>query len=86
MRNIVNNADLDSITGLGIYKIQGIESNGPESAYGFGMLLVFRISNDNENRIVQIYVSHSEEFPDLYIRVCNRNKWSGWSAFARDNS
>lgn len=65
--------DFNDLTETGIYKIQSdnetSQPNLPENAYKFGMLLVFRILDDVEARILQIYVSHNPVV--VYVRMRN---------------
>lgn len=72
--------DFNTLKENGIYKINNgnstIETNMPTEAYEFGMLLVFKVFNDNENRMLQIYVSHVR--PDTYIRMFNDRTWTKW--------
>ena len=74
-------ADFNDLTETGIYKIQSDneapQPNLPKGAYQFGMLLVFRILNDSEDRILQIYVSHNPIV--VYVRMRNSfNKEPVW--------
>ena len=77
-------ADFNDLTETGIYKIQSDSinelPNRPFDAYQFGMLLVFRILKDSEDRILQIYVSHNPVV--VYVRMRNSYKgnpsWKNW--------
>ena len=77
-------ADFNDLTETGIYKIQSNtetpQPNLPKDAYQFGMLLVFRILDDNEDRILQIYVSHNPIV--VYARIRNSyntiTSWKKW--------
>lgn len=77
-------ADFNDLTETGIYKIQSDSiynlPNLPFGAYPFGMLLVFRILNDSEDRILQIYVSHNPVV--VYVRIRNTYNqipsWKNW--------
>ena len=78
-------ADFNDLTETGIYKIQSNnetpQPNLPKNAYQFGMLLVFRILDDNEDRILQIYVSHNPIV--VYARMSNSYNqnplWTKWT-------
>ena len=77
-------ADFNDLTETGIYKIQSNNEtplpNLPKDAYQFGMLLVFRILDDSEDRILQIYVSHNPIV--VYARMRNSSNnipsWKKW--------
>lgn len=77
-------ADFNDLTETGIYKIQSNnetpQPNLPKDAYKFGMLLVFRIVDDSEDRILQIYVSHNPVV--VYVRMRNsfnqNPSWTKW--------
>lgn len=78
-------ADFNDLTETGIYKIQSnnetSQPNLPKDAYQFGMLLVFRIVDDSEDRILQIYVSHNPVV--VYVRMRNTTNnnpsWKKWT-------
>ena len=78
-------ADFNDLTETGIYKIQSnnetSQPNLPKNAYQFGMLLVFRILDDSEDRILQIYVSHNPIV--VYARMRNsynqKLSWTKWT-------
>ena len=77
-------ADFNDLTETGIYKINSDndapQPNLPKGAYQFGMLLVFRMLNDSEDRILQIYVSHNPVV--VYVRMRNsfnqNPSWTKW--------
>lgn len=74
------NKDFNELIETGVYKIQGDginnQPNLPQGAYQYGMLLVFRILNDAEDRVLQIYVSHNPTI--VYVRMNNSMRWKNW--------
>ena len=79
-RSSYGNTDLNTLLENGIYKINNggstIVTNMPAGAYNFGILLVFKILQDSENRTLQLYVSHNPII--AYIRMNNSMRWTNW--------
>lgn len=88
-----NAVDWDTLTEFGAYKMQNttVESganastNYPPGGYGYGILYVLRgDSNDNENRIIQIYYPHRMT-PFCHYRMRNGGTWYPWSVSSSDS-
>lgn len=84
---INDSSDFNSITEAGMYKVQGISANTPNSPikvipnlYNFGILLVFKSNVESEDRVLQVYYPHraggSTRIPIL--RMKNNNDWTAW--------
>ncbi|KJU72463.1 BppU family phage baseplate upper protein [Clostridium baratii] len=82
-----DSSDFNSITEAGMYKVQGISANTPNSPikaipnlYAFGILLVFKSNVENEDRVLQVYYPHqawqSTKIP--VSRMKNNNDWTPW--------
>lgn len=82
-----DSSDFNSITEAGMYKVQGISANTPNSPikaipnlYAFGILLVFKSNVESEDRVLQVYYPHqawqSTKIP--VSRMKNNNDWTPW--------
>lgn len=75
--------DWNTLTTFGCYKIQNTtmtaEYNAPAGEYAHGLLLVYRIGTDNENRIGQTYYPHQPNSGAvLWARMQNGTNWTDW--------
>lgn len=84
---INDSTDFNTITEAGMYKVQNITANTPNSPikaipnlYAFGILLVFKSNVESEDRVLQIYYPHqaggSTKIP--ISRMKNNYDWTPW--------